>query len=112
MVDNQAAIVRDTATAVFAEQGVEVDFMVGTMIEVPRAALTAGEIADQFDMKRPSISHHLSVLKSANLVQSTRAGQSLVYSLNTTVLDEFVQYVMDRFQIGGDDGDPDTSSDS
>ena len=74
--------------------------------------MTAGEIADQFDMKRPSISHHLSVLKSANLVQSTRAGQSLVYSLNTTVLDEFVQYVMDRFQIGGDDGDPDTSPDA
>ena len=44
--DNQAKIVRDTAKAVFAEQGVEVDFMVGTMIEVPRAALTAGEIAE------------------------------------------------------------------
>jgi pyruvate,orthophosphate dikinase len=44
--DNQAKIVRDTAKAVFAEQGVEVDFLVGTMIEVPRAALTAGEIAE------------------------------------------------------------------
>ncbi|MBI1313182.1 pyruvate, phosphate dikinase [bacterium] len=43
--DNQAKVIRDTAAAVFAEQGVEVDFMVGTMIEVPRAALTAGEIA-------------------------------------------------------------------
>lgn len=43
--DNQAKVVRDTAAAVFAEQGVEVDFMVGTMIEVPRAALTAAEIA-------------------------------------------------------------------
>ena len=44
--DNQAAIIRETAATVFAEQGVEVDFMVGTMIEVPRAALTAGEIAE------------------------------------------------------------------
>lgn len=44
--DNQAAVVKETAAAVFAEQGVEVDFMVGTMIEVPRAALTAGEIAE------------------------------------------------------------------
>ncbi|MHC4877731.1 MAG: pyruvate, phosphate dikinase [Planctomycetota bacterium] len=44
--DNQANVVRETAAAVFAEQGVEVDFMVGTMIEVPRAALTAGEIAE------------------------------------------------------------------
>jgi len=44
--DNQAEVVRSTAAAVFAEQGVEVDFMVGTMIEIPRAALTAGEIAE------------------------------------------------------------------
>ena len=44
--DNQAGIVNETAAAVFAEQGVEVDFMVGTMVEVPRAALTAGEIAE------------------------------------------------------------------
>jgi len=44
--ENQAKVIRDTAATVFAEQGVEVDFMVGTMIEVPRAALTAGEIAE------------------------------------------------------------------
>ncbi len=44
--DNQAAIIRKTAAQVFQEKGVEVNFMVGTMIEVPRAALTAGEIAE------------------------------------------------------------------
>ncbi len=43
--DNQAKIVRETAQAVFQEQGVEVEYLVGTMIEVPRAALTADEIA-------------------------------------------------------------------
>ncbi len=43
--ENQAKIVRDVAADVFKEQGVSVDFMVGTMIEVPRAALTAAEIA-------------------------------------------------------------------
>ncbi|MEZ6055422.1 MAG: pyruvate, phosphate dikinase [Planctomycetaceae bacterium] len=43
--ENQAKIIRDTATKVFAEQGVEVEYMVGTMIEIPRAALTADEIA-------------------------------------------------------------------
>ncbi len=43
--ENQAKIVRDTAAEVFKEQGVTVDHMVGTMIEVPRAALTADEIA-------------------------------------------------------------------
>ncbi|MEW4489017.1 pyruvate, phosphate dikinase [Thalassoglobus sp. JC818] len=45
--DNQAKVIRDTATEVFKEQGVEVDYMVGTMIEIPRAALTADEIAEQ-----------------------------------------------------------------
>jgi pyruvate,orthophosphate dikinase len=43
--ENQAKIVRDVAAEVFKEQGVKVDFLVGTMIEVPRAALTADEIA-------------------------------------------------------------------
>lgn len=41
----QAAIIRETADAVFAEKGVKVDFMVGTMIEIPRAALIADKIA-------------------------------------------------------------------
>ncbi len=45
--DNQAAVVRATAATVFAEQGVEVEYTVGTMIEIPRAALTADEIAEQ-----------------------------------------------------------------
>ena len=42
---NQAKVVRDTAAQVFAETGTEVDYMVGTMIEIPRAAMTADEIA-------------------------------------------------------------------
>ena len=37
---------RDTAAEVFAEQGIEVDYLVGTMIEIPRAALTADKIAE------------------------------------------------------------------
>jgi pyruvate,orthophosphate dikinase len=45
--DNQAAVVREVAATVLAEQGVEVEFTVGTMIEIPRAALTADEIAEE-----------------------------------------------------------------
>ena len=45
-LENQTKLVRDTAAAVFAEQGVEVDYLVGTMIEIPRAALTADKIAE------------------------------------------------------------------
>ncbi|MDD3587672.1 MAG: pyruvate, phosphate dikinase [Thermoguttaceae bacterium] len=42
---NQEAIIRETAKKVMEEKGVTVDFLVGTMIEIPRAALTADEIA-------------------------------------------------------------------
>jgi pyruvate,orthophosphate dikinase len=45
-LENQAAVVREVAAAVFAEQGIEVEYLVGTMIEIPRAALTAAEIAE------------------------------------------------------------------
>ena len=45
--DNQEKVIRDTAAKVFEEQGVTVDYMVGTMIEVPRAALTAEQIAEK-----------------------------------------------------------------
>jgi pyruvate, orthophosphate dikinase len=44
---NQAAIVRRVADEVFKEKGAKVDYMVGTMIELPRAALTADQIAEE-----------------------------------------------------------------
>ena len=48
--------------------------------------LTAGEIAEHFDMTKPSLSHHLNTLKTAGLVDAERAGQNIIYSLNTSVL--------------------------
>jgi pyruvate,orthophosphate dikinase len=45
-LQHQEAVVREVAAKVFAEQGVEVDYLVGTMIEIPRAALTADQIAE------------------------------------------------------------------
>ncbi|MGE5371695.1 MAG: autorepressor SdpR family transcription factor [Solirubrobacterales bacterium] len=57
--------------------------------------LTAGEIADQFDMTKPSISHHLGLLKQAKLVQDVRKGQNMVYSINTTVFQEVMSYMLD-----------------
>jgi pyruvate,orthophosphate dikinase len=44
---NQTAIVRRVAEEVFKEKGLKVDYMVGTMIELPRAALTADQIAEE-----------------------------------------------------------------
>ncbi|WP_088226965.1 autorepressor SdpR family transcription factor [Desulfosporosinus sp. FKB] len=54
--------------------------------------MTAGEIADQFNMTKPSISHHLSTLKQAQLVTDERKGQNIYYSLNTTVFQEVVNW--------------------
>lgn len=54
--------------------------------------LTAGEIADCFHISKPSISHHLNVLKSAGLVLDERKGQFIFYSLNTSVLEEVLSW--------------------
>ena len=57
--------------------------------------LTAGEIAAHFEMAKPSVSHHLSVLKSAGLVTDERQGQNLVYCLNLTVFQEVLKWFYD-----------------
>lgn len=56
--------------------------------------LTAGDIADKFDMTKPSISHHLDLLKSAGLVSSQKKGQFIFYSLNMTVLDDIMAWFL------------------
>jgi ArsR family transcriptional regulator len=56
--------------------------------------LTAGEIADHFDISKPSISHHLDLLKQADIVSSVKQGQFIYYSLNTTVLDEIISWFL------------------
>lgn len=55
--------------------------------------LTAGEIADNFNMTKPSISHHLSILKQAELVFSEKKGQQIEYSIKTTVLQDVMSLV-------------------
>ncbi|MBL7683534.1 MAG: winged helix-turn-helix transcriptional regulator [Flavipsychrobacter sp.] len=56
--------------------------------------LTAGEIADKFNISKPSISHHLDLLKQAGLIEADKQGQFIYYSLNTTVVDEFLKWLM------------------
>ena len=56
--------------------------------------LNAGEIAERFDMTKPSISHHLDLLRQAGLVESVKQGQFITYSLNTTVLDDLLAWLM------------------
>ncbi len=57
--------------------------------------LPAGEIAGQFPVAWASVSHHLSVLKEAGLVLATRDGQFIRYSLNTTVVQDALQHLLE-----------------
>lgn len=56
--------------------------------------MTAGEIAEHFNMKKPSISHHLNILKNADLVSVEKRGQYMIYSINTTVFQDVLGWVM------------------
>ena len=59
-----------------------------------RRDMTAGEIAEQFHITKPSISHHLSLLKQAELVVDERQGQTILYSLNTSVMEEVLRWLL------------------
>jgi DNA-binding transcriptional ArsR family regulator len=56
--------------------------------------LTAGEIAGEFNISKPSISHHLDLLRQAGLVESVKEGQFIYYSLNTNVMDEIFKWFL------------------
>lgn len=59
--------------------------------------MSAGELSEHFDMSKPSMSHHFAVLKQANLVSSRREGQQIIYTLNTTVVEDLLSIVWDLF---------------
>lgn len=63
--------------------------------------MTAGDLGALFPLTAASVSHHLSVLKEAGLVTAERDGRNIVYSLNSTVFQDFLQEMMGFFQ-GGD----------
>ena len=56
--------------------------------------MTAGDIANKFNMTKPSISHHLDLLKQAGLVEAEKDGQFIYYSLNVSVVDEIVKWLV------------------
>jgi DNA-binding transcriptional ArsR family regulator len=60
-----------------------------------RGEKTAGALADEFDMTKPSMSHHFAVLKEADLITSRRDGQQIWYGLNTTVVEDLMAWAMD-----------------
>ncbi|MBS7254422.1 autorepressor SdpR family transcription factor [Flavobacterium branchiicola] len=56
--------------------------------------LSAGEIADAFNISKPSISHHLDILKRADLITSEKKGQFIIYAINTTIMEDVLQWIL------------------
>ncbi|MES2757689.1 MAG: autorepressor SdpR family transcription factor [Pseudomonadota bacterium] len=65
--------------------------------------MTAGELAERFDMSKPGMSHHFAVLKEAGLVTARREGQTIWYALNTTVVEDVLAWAANL--AGGVKGD-------
>lgn len=62
--------------------------------------MNAGEIAANFNMTKPSISNHLNILKQADMVDCEKQGQNVVYSLNTSVLEEMLNVLSNLTKRG------------
>lgn len=60
--------------------------------------MSAGEVCSHFDMTAPSISHHLSILKQADLVTSRRSGQEIIYSLSVSTFEELTDTMIHFFK--------------
>jgi ArsR family transcriptional regulator len=59
--------------------------------------MSAGDLAAQFAISGPSMSHHFNVLKNADLIRTRRNGQQILYSLNTTVVQDLLAHLLDLF---------------
>ena len=64
--------------------------------------MTAGEIADRFALSKPTVSHHLNILKQAGLITGEKRAQTITYRLNTTVFQDFLKSVAALFDREGE----------
>lgn len=55
--------------------------------------MTAGQIGEHFDMTGATLSHHLSVLKKADLVSDSKKGTFIYYDLNTSVMEDIISWL-------------------
>lgn len=65
-----------------------------------KGPMTAGELADHFDVSRPTMSAHFAVLKEADLVAATKSGQSVIYQLKLSVLEDALLAFAQTFGLG------------
>jgi DNA-binding transcriptional ArsR family regulator len=66
---------------------------------------SAGELADQFSLSKPTLSGHFTALKEAGLILSERRGTQIIYSINLSLLEEALLGLMRRVSNGsGEEG--------
>ncbi|HSM35114.1 MAG TPA: autorepressor SdpR family transcription factor [Longimicrobiales bacterium] len=62
--------------------------------------MTAGELADEFDLSRPTMSGHFSVLRAADLIDAEKDGTTIIYSLRLSVLQDALLEFAEVFGVG------------
>ena len=62
--------------------------------------LSAGEIVDHFNMTGATISHHLAILKAADLIVDKRQGKYIYYQLNLSVFEDMLRWFSDFLADG------------
>jgi ArsR family transcriptional regulator, arsenate/arsenite/antimonite-responsive transcriptional repressor len=62
--------------------------------------MTAGELAEHFDLAKPTLSGHFAVLREAKLVAPEKSGTTITYRLNVSVLEEALLALMNGFGLG------------
>ncbi|WP_058303062.1 autorepressor SdpR family transcription factor [Gorillibacterium timonense] len=70
--------------------------------------MTAGDISARFEMKQATVSHHLAILKEAELVRTERKGKFIVYELNTSVFEDVMKWMI---SLGGNENSQERESD-
>ncbi|MBO9557085.1 MAG: helix-turn-helix transcriptional regulator [Caulobacter sp.] len=67
-----------------------------------RGPMSAGELSDQFDVSKPTMSAHFAVLREADLVHAEKAGKSIIYHLKLSVLEEALLGFVQAFELGAE----------
>lgn len=65
-----------------------------------RGGMTAGELAERFDVSKPTMSGHFAKLRDAGLIQGETRGTSTLYTLNLSALEEVMMAFMGRLRVG------------
>jgi DNA-binding transcriptional ArsR family regulator len=67
-----------------------------------KGPMSAGELSDQFNVSKPTMSAHFAVLKQADLVHAEKAGKAVIYHLKLSVLEEALLGFVHSFGLGAD----------